>query len=442
MGIPPSRPGRHPPDRSRGGARGATRWRRSRPNPGATARARPVLEQVPRADELDSILAEFTRGWDRGESPRVEDILDRLEPCAPDDLIELIYHEFCLAEAAGDDPDPIDYLVRFPVCRDRLARLFGLHGVLGGSFSRSWAEPAALPESGDEVGPYRLVRELGRGGFARVFLAEQDDLDGRLVVLKVSARPSPESRLLARARHPHIVEVLRHVTADDGALHLVCMPFLGGATLAAVLDERRRRARRPKRGRDLLADLDRASAPEYPPPPGRSRPAREVMASLSYPQALAWIVARLAEALDHAQRRGVLHGDLKPSNVLLTADGQPMLFDFNLAVDWHASLDGDEAGETGGTLAYMAPERLLAIAEPGLTPPPRAAARHRADLYALGLLLREALTGQAPEVPEDRGGGVRCLAAALAAARGRADWVRAATRGVPSGLRPILERCL
>lgn len=442
MGIPPSRPGRHPPDRSRGGARGATRWRRSLPNPAAVARTGSVLEQAPRAEVLDSILAEFTRGWDRGESPRVEEVLDRLGPCAPDDLIELIYHEFCLAEAAGDDPEPLDYLARFPTCRDRLARLFGLHGALGASLPRPRVEPVPLPESGDEVGPYRLVRELGRGRFAQVFLAEQGDLDGRLVVLKVSARPSPEPRLLARARHPHIVEVLRHATADDGALHLVCMPFWGGATLAAVLDERRRRARRPKRGRDFLADLDQVSAPEYPPPPGRSRPAREVMARGSYPQAVAWIVARLAEALDHARRRGVLHGDLKPSNVLLTADGQPMLFDFNLAVDWHASAEGGIPGETGGTLAYMAPERLLAVAEPELTPPPGAAARHRADLYALGLLLREALTGRPPEIPEERGGGARRLAAALAAARGRAGWVRAATRGVSPGLRPILDRCL
>src|SRR5262249_43554387 len=144
----------------------------------------------------------------------------------------------------------------------------------------------------------------------------QADLDHRLVVLKVSTRSTAEPRLLARSRHAHIVEVLRHASTDDGALHLVCMPFLGGATLASVLDARRKRRGCPRSGLDLLADLDRASAPEYPSSE-LVRPAREILAGLSYPKALAWIVARLAEALDHAHRRGVAHGDLKPSNVLL-----------------------------------------------------------------------------------------------------------------------------
>src|SRR5262249_17972901 len=72
--------------------------------------------------------------------------------------------------------------------------------------------------------------------------------------------------------------------------------------------------RRPRSGRDLLERLDRASAPEYPAAT-LPRPARELIARLSYPRAVAWIFARLAEALDHAHRRGVAHGDIKPSNV-------------------------------------------------------------------------------------------------------------------------------
>ena len=237
-----------------------------------------------------------------------------------------------------------------------------------------------LPEEGDEIGPYRLRRELGEGAFARVFLAEQSDLGGRPVVLKVSTRPSPEARLLARARHAHIVEVFDRIEAEDGSLHLVSMPFLGGATLGRVNSEGEGR---PRSGRDLLARLDAASAPEYPPA-GVARPAREIVLKLSYPKAIAYLFARLAEALDHAQRKGVTHGDLKPSNILLTADGLPMLFDFNLAVDWD---DPEGAGEGGGTLPYMPPERLRAIASArsgergpdapdGRRPPPR---RHLRD---------------------------------------------------------------
>jgi len=91
------------------------------------------------------------------------------------------------------------------------------------------------------------------------------------------------------------------------------MPFLGGATLAAVLSDRKRRGGRPRTGRDLLKELDRVSAPEYPAA-DQARPAREMIASLSYPKAVARITARLAEALHYAYRRGVLHGDVKPSN--------------------------------------------------------------------------------------------------------------------------------
>ncbi len=312
-----------------------------------------------------------------------------------------------------------------------------------------------FPIVGDEIGPYRFIQELGRGGFARVFLAEESDLDDRLVVVKVTARRTPESRLLARARHPHIVELLWHGEAEDGALQIICMPFLGGATLSAILAERHKRGGRPASGRDLLADLDRASAAGYPAPPAVGRPAREVIAGLSYPRAAAWIAARLAEALDHAYSRDVLHGDVKPSNVLLTADGTPMLFDFNLSVDWRP-VDADGAprpSETGGTLAYMAPERLRALADPETNPIPSLAARHRADIYSLGVVLLELLTGCPPRTPSDGDGddgdrkprSLRELASAYVVSRSTAVYgphARPPRAQVAAGLRAILKRCL
>jgi len=396
------------------------------------AAARPGLTVFDSGAGLDDLLDEFTGRWERGEAPRAEEFLGRLGPGAQGDAVGLVYHEFCLAESSGHHPDPSAYLLRFPAQRDRLARLFGLHEALGGP-----AAPPALPEAGDEVGPFRLLRELGRGGMARVFLAEQEDLDDRLVVVKVAGRASAEPRLLARARHPHIVEVLRHDRTADGALHLICMPFLGGATLAAVLAEGRRGGAPPRSGRDFLAILDRVSDPAYPP--GLGRPAREVLAGSSRARAVAWIVARLAEALDHAHGRGVAHGDLKPANILLTADGQPMLLDFNLAVDWGRADPADLAGDGGGTLAYMAPERLRAVADPARAPAPRSADRHRADIYALGLVLRELLGGPAPAAPPPVAGrSPRELAAVLAEARRRGP----SLAGVPGALRPILARCL
>ncbi len=113
--------------------------------------------------------------------------------------------------------------------------------------------------------------------------------------------------------------------------------------------ERRGLGRRLKSGRDLLNDLDRVSAPEYPKA-NLSRPAREVVEGLSYPAATAWMVARLAEAARPRLYEGVAHGDIKPSNILLTADGNPMLLDFNLAVGWRlpgaSDLPADAAGKS------------------------------------------------------------------------------------------------
>src|SRR4029077_11145240 len=145
-------------------------------------------------------------------------------------------------------------------------------------------DEGGLPEAGDSIGPYVLRRELGRGSFARVFLAEQADLENRLVVVKVSSRPTREPWLLARTRHAHIVEIVSHALVDDGAFQLICMPFFGGATLAGVLTARRELGRVPVSGRDLLLDLDGVAAPEYPAV-HLARPARELLADLSYGQA-------------------------------------------------------------------------------------------------------------------------------------------------------------
>jgi serine/threonine protein kinase/tetratricopeptide (TPR) repeat protein len=284
-------------------------------------------------------------------------------------------------------------------------------------------------QADDRIGGYLVLRELGRGSFSRVFLAKQTDLGDRLVVLKVSTSPSAEPQLMGKASHAHVIEILENVTlpgapggdGQEGGLLVLSMPFLGGATLDAVL----RAVRRRKTGRDLLEALDRCSAQEHPGP-GLARSARELLGPLTFAQAAAWIGARLAEALDHAHRRGVSHGDLKPSNILLTADGHPMLLDFNLAVDW--IVEG-QASEARGTIRYMAPERLQVLGRPGLDADPRPEDhRLRADLFSLGLVLVELLTGSIPEDAEHRS----------------SELTKTLSGGhtIPAGLRAILRRCL
>ena len=331
---------------------------------GSAGLSGPWLES--RRTAIPPVIDTFTEAWERGEAPVVEDYLHHLDPADSLGAVELIYREYCLAEADGRGPDPSSYLARFPQHREALERLLHLHGECPTSLLGRWFKPTAaeadLPEAGDSIGPYVLRRELGRGSFARVFLAEEADLENRLIVVKVSTRVTREPWLLARARHAHIVEIVWHTLVDDGAFQLICMPFFGGATLGAVLDVRREQSRAAASGRDLLDDLDRAAAPEYPGDHD-ARPARAMLARLSYDRAIAWIVARLAEALDHAFSRDVAHGDVKPSNILLSADGNPMLLDFNLARDGALVVDDpSRAVDPGGTLAYMAPERLRALA--------------------------------------------------------------------------------
>ncbi len=345
-----------------------------------------------------------------------------------------------------------------------------------------------LPIAGCEVGPYLLRRELGRGSFARVFLAEQLNLESRFVVVKIATRLTREPWLLARVRHPHIVEVVSHGIVEECGFHWICMPFLGGATLSAILAEARGRSPRTT-GRDLLADLDAVAAPEFPGSQS-AFPAREILAALSYDQAVAWIGARLADALDHAFTKQVAHGDVKPSNILLAGNGNPMLLDFNLARDGSQSRSMNLVRDPGGTLAYMAPERLSAFAygepvrtettpsieiasrhssapesqpgSPGDQTPPdcrRAEADHRAhqaDIYSLGVVLLEMLmlrtcgeSGPDPAMSR-RARSTQFGTAAKVYAKARArpapvlvDEAEAeAGRTIPAGLRAVLEHAL
>jgi eukaryotic-like serine/threonine-protein kinase len=409
-------------------------------------------------------LADLTERWERGETPKAEVYLNGSTGWTPtpSQAVELIYREFRLAEIAGRRPSADSFLARFPAYREELEPLLRLDAACSDSMLRRLVGPrddqALLPQAGDEIGPYILKRELGRGGFARVFLAEQADLEYRLVVVKITTRPTREPWLLARARHDHIVEILSHAEVDDGALQMICMPFRGGATLSALLARRRERSTRRHSDRRLLDDLDVVAAPEYPVT-RPARPTRVMLRAMTDLQAFAWIVARLAEALDHAYGRGVAHGDVKPSNILLTADGNPMLLDFNLAQDCSFHDPETPVEDPGGTLAYMAPERLRILAatsrgrrrgSEGDTPN---ADPHRADVYSLGVVLLEAVAGWSPTTEVRESARVGRLAFGETAdryaeirERGAAEVVRRAEeRGgamVPSALRSILTHCL
>ncbi|WP_433524292.1 serine/threonine-protein kinase [Nocardia pseudovaccinii] len=254
-------------------------------------------------------------------------------------------------------------------------------------------------EIGQSIDDFDLLTGLGSGAFARVFLARQRSLQ-RLVAVKISADHGTEPQTLAQLDHDYIVRVFdqRLLGTDDARdpamrrLRLLYMQFLPGGTLLGVL--RWARATPPaERSGQLLLDAVDAAMEEK----GEIRPTdssvRAEIAGLSWPETVAWLGRRLAEALEYASAHGVLHRDVKPANILLTAEAVPKLADFNISFSRNVAGTSPVA-YFGGSLAYMSPEQLEAC-HPGRE---RTAEDldTRSDIYSLGVVLWELLTGAKP----------------------------------------------
>src|SRR5262245_55614013 len=228
--------------------------------------------------------------------------------------------------------------------------------------SPTYAEAALATTLGGRAGPapttavpgYDILGELGRGGMGVVYKARQQGLD-RTVALKMilagahagaeqRRRFRGEAEAVARLHHPNIVHVYA-VGEQDGHPYF-SLEYVDGRSLNEALS-------------DCL-----------PPPP--------VAAAL---------VERLARAVDYAHRRGILHRDLKPANILMTADGTPKITDFGLAKRLDEEQGHTRTGDVLGTPSYMAPEQAKGLSKE-IGP--------AADIYALGAILYETLTGAPP----------------------------------------------
>lgn len=391
-------------------------------------------------DRLALLRADLGLRWEMGQRVGVEWYRDRYPDLSDETLVALIYEEFCLREEEQGKAEPDEYYARFPEVAPQLRRVLDIHGLVGSGATTalhiSEESEVALPETGQTIGGFHLVEELGRGAFARVFLAQERQLADRPVALKVTRNGSPEPRTLARLQHTHIVPIYSYRTDPATDLHLLCMPFFGRVTLAHLLDDPQ--VKTARHAAEVLESLDRLD----PPARDRSRrgpSCRKHFATLPYARALAWWGAGLAEALQHAHDRGILHRDIKPSNVLVTPDGMPMLLDFNLAQSERAGAEDSEPAALGGTLAYMAPEHLEALADGD---PDRVDGR--ADLYALGVVLFEAM-GTRP-FPAQPGQGAGSLAQALQRAaddrRRGAPRLGATHDEAPPAFEAVVRKCL
>jgi predicted Ser/Thr protein kinase len=210
----------------------------------------------------------------------------------------------------------------------------------------------SVTQIGRTIGPYQILEQIGRGGMAAVYKAYQKSLD-RYVVVEVLqtelaqyehfvTRFRREAWAVAMLHHPNILPVY-DFGMSQGMCYIV-MEYVDGGSLADRI------ARGPVKIEQALS-----------------------------------IAAQLADALDHAHREGVVHGDVKPSNILIGRDGRPLLTDFSIARALGGTGGLTRTGTTIGTPEYMAPEQIQGQQVDG-----------RTDIYALGTVLYEMLAGRVP----------------------------------------------
>ncbi|MBN9519736.1 protein kinase [bacterium] len=336
-------------------------------------------------------------------------------------VVDLAYEEFLLREQAGETPGLDSFADRFPAFRGSIRGALEAHRLL--TERPDLLDPAAgpWPAAGEPFEGLDLLAELGRGAFGQAYLAF-DPGTNRLCALKLTTGRSAEARVIGRLDHPHVTDV--YWARAVGARTAVCMPFVGVSTLTDVIS-----AAFPNPGDPapaLAGVILRAAESDDLTDRAVRRSAAVVAGGEPYAVGACAVAARVADAVAYLHREGVAHGDLKPSNVVIGPGGAPHLIDFNLSADEAAP------PAARGTPAYMAPEMLdAALAGTPVT----AAQTMRADLFSLGVLVYELLTGRLP-FARDGNGGLAALAAAARAGRPEMP------AGLPARAAATLSACL
>lgn len=384
-----------------------------------------------------------------------------------------VMETYLAALEAGEPVDRKAWLARFPQWAEALSpmleQLEALHGMAVRVADGEEVDTPAGDAPPPQLGEFRIVREVGRGGMGIVYEAEQTSL-GRRVALKVLpfaamldqrqlTRFKNEARAAATLDHPHIVSV--HSVGCERGVHYYAMQFVDGYSLAQVIVALRAQNRMRANDRDANDDAgtplsaggeaqdatcDWPLSPDasHSPQPPASSPSGATAAETVAAEALATIlsehrdnpashyrnVARIgiqaAEALQHAHERGVVHRDIKPANLMLDANGEIWVTDFGLA-RLEADAGMTMTGDVVGTLRYMSPEQIQG--KPAVVD-------HRTDIYSLGATLYELATTQPPFDGEDR----QTLAQQVSGEEPR--FPRGLGPGVPKALKTIVLKAM
>ncbi len=320
----------------------------------------------------------------------------------PDSIEELVA-EYVDRRERGEQMNAEAFAADHPNRRDRLLQALRDLEVTESLFPTVTRPPL------ERLGPYRLTREIGRGGMGRVFEAFHEDRPGESLALKIldpafvlderaASRFRREGRLLTKLDHPHVVRV-HEADVDSGTPYLV-LDFVDGPSLASLLVQ----------ARDRPATSPRCAALSLGNDPPFAR--------------IAHLIASLARAVEAVHRAGLIHRDLKPANALLTESGEPTLVDFGLARG-EASQSLTGTGDLLGTPRYMAPEQARGEA-----------ASERTDVYGLGAILHELLTLEPPH------GEMESLALWRRIQQQPLPSVRRCDRSIPRDLETIVRRAL
>jgi eukaryotic-like serine/threonine-protein kinase len=339
---------------------------------------------------IELIKYDMAMAAELGVARNIDFYLSKFEPwLSPDNIpFDLVLEEIQLRRESGEEPAWTEYRKRYPQMAATLGRW-----LAGDEYSASLSSEPNIPklEVNQQFDDFFILASLGQGAFAQVYLARQESMQ-RLVALKASSRSSDEPQALSQLDHPNIVRIYDQRVFPEHKLTLLYMQYVPGGTLGDCIVWIRNHPRASWNGKRLLESIDRNLLQANQTPPEQSG-IRAAIAKFDWPTCVAWIGVQLADGLDYAHSQGILHRDVKPANILLTAEGLPKLADFNVSCRGIAGRAGS-AAYFGGSLAYMSPEQLR-VAHPA-DDTQAEYLDERTDLYSLGIVLWELWQGSRP----------------------------------------------
>ena len=306
-------------------------------------------------DRIDELCDAFEADWRLGKRPTIADVLISVDsPLRAKLFRELLLVELECRRSLGEEPTQTEYLQQFPEFAAQIEAIsfqYGAAAFSTASGSIKTNDGIVQHEPGSRIAQFELLESLGAGAMGEVWKAWDPRLR-RNVTLKLPHNRSlaenelnrflREGQSTAQLHHPQLASV--HEVGRDGDTLYIVAHYVEGDNLQEYASQQQ----------------------------------------LPYP-AIAKLCAEVAEALQHVHDGGIVHRDLKPANIIVDQDGRPHIIDFGLAKSSNDDYDLTIQGELLGTPAYMSPEQANGDR-----------ASHQSDIYSLGVILFELLTGSCP----------------------------------------------